>query len=73
MSPTCISDPSSTDIDVSPIAAEASATRLPLIECGPKAVELVHLEIFRLFPNVPASLAAYGPILVTVPAPVAVK
>ena len=71
MSPTCIKLPSSTEIVVSPIAAEASATRLPLIECGPKAVELVHKETFKLFPNVPASLAANGPMFDTCPAPVA--
>ena len=71
MSPTCIKLPSSTVIVVSPIAAEASATRLPLIECGPKAVELVHIEIFKLFPNVPASLAINGPMFETAPAPVA--
>jgi len=58
MSPTCIKLPSSTVIDVSPIAAEASATKLPLIECGPNAVELAHTETFKLFPNVPASRAA---------------
>ena len=28
------------------------------IECGPNAVELVRTEIFKLFPNVPASRAA---------------
>ena len=69
MSPTCIKLPSSTVIDVSPIAAEASATRLPLIECGPKAVELGHKETLILFPNVPASLAAHVPMFDTCPAP----
>jgi len=37
----------------------------------PKAVELGHIEIFKLFPNVPASLAANGPMFVICPAPVA--
>jgi len=51
-------------IVVSPIAAELSFTSVPLCECGPKAVELEHSETFKLFPNVPASLAAQVPILV---------
>ena len=51
---------------VSPIAAVASLTiRVPLCECGPKAVELGHKETFKLFPSVPASLAAQVPMLVT--------
>ena len=45
-------------IVVSPIAAEASFVRVPLCECGPKAVELEHKETLKLFPSVPASLAA---------------
>ena len=52
-------------IVVSPIAAEASFVRVPLCECGPKAVELEHREIIKLFHNVPASLAAQVPMLVT--------
>ena len=56
-------------IVVSPIAAVASFVRVPLCECGPKAVELGHKETLILFPNVPASLAAQVPILVICPAP----
>ena len=52
-------------IVVSPIAAAESFTRVPLCECGPKAVELEHKETFKLFPSVPASLAAQVPMLVT--------
>ena len=55
-------------IVVSPIAAEASFVRVPLCECGPKAVELEHKETFKLFPSVPASLgsqAAYVSYLVS--------
>ena len=52
-------------IVVSPIAAEESFVKVPLCECGPKAVELGHKETFKLFPNVPGSLAAQVPMLVT--------
>ena len=45
-------------IDVSPIAAEESFVRVPLCECGPKAVEFEHTEILSEFPSVPASRAA---------------
>ena len=56
-------------IVVSPIAAEESFVKVPLWECGPKAVELGHKETLILFPNVPASLAAHVPMFDTCPAP----
>ena len=63
MSPTCILSPPASSIvtDVSPIAASVSLTRFEPPPALEYADELVHIDTFKLFPSVPASLAAKEP------------